>query len=292
LYNGIDQTTTITAAGPVTTGFGYVGATQAERITAGATTQINGLLGVQADTDTTTSITTYYEKDPAATLLSERVGTAEYYYYFDGTGSVLGLIDPTGTQRGAYTYDPYGSHHTASGVNGTLPVNPWRYAGGYLDTATGLYHLGARYYQPALGRFTQQDDLVSPGDPANGNRYAYAGGDPINQSDPSGRYNEVFKCGYVTCTLYFSQSDVAYFVQNEFAFNIAGGIDATVVCFAIGVGFALAGFACGLLAIPAAADVDRVFGDAYNQGQCVKLKFVPFANVPVDLAPTSNHCNQ
>jgi RHS repeat-associated protein len=95
------------------------------------------------------------------------------------------VIDLTGTQRAAYTYDPYGSHHTATGINGTLPVNPWRYTGGYLDTTTGLYHNGARYYQPAFGRFTQQDNIVTIGNPANGNRYAYTGGDPINHTDPS-----------------------------------------------------------------------------------------------------------
>jgi hypothetical protein len=33
---------------------------------------------------------------------------------------------------------------------------------------------------------TQQDTIVSLGDPARGNRYAYAGDDPVNFIDPSG----------------------------------------------------------------------------------------------------------
>jgi RHS repeat-associated protein len=66
-----------------------------------------------------------------------------------------------------------------------MPPNPWRYAGGALD-ATGLYHFGARYYDPAIGRWTQQDSVVSLGDPANANRYAYAGDDPVNSVDPGG----------------------------------------------------------------------------------------------------------
>ncbi len=52
--------------------------------------------------------------------------------------------------------------------------------------ATGLYHLGARYYNPTTGRFTQQDSLNTPLDPTNGNRYAYVGANPINATDPSG----------------------------------------------------------------------------------------------------------
>ena len=180
-YNGIDQTTSITPPG---LSLGYAGAGQAERIAAGSTSYLNGLTGVQAET--TAGTTTYYEKDPTGTLIAERVGTVEYYYYFDATGSVIGLIDPTGTQRAAYSYDPYGANATATGVNGALPVNPWRYAGGYLD-ATGLYHLGARYYNPTTGSFTQQDTVVILGDPSNGNRYAYTGGDPVNNVDPSGQ---------------------------------------------------------------------------------------------------------
>jgi hypothetical protein len=46
--------------------------------------------------------------------------------------------------------------------------------------------MGARYYDPTLGRFTQQDTIVALANPANGNRYTYVGGDPINYSDASG----------------------------------------------------------------------------------------------------------
>jgi RHS repeat-associated protein len=59
-------------------------------------------------------------------------------------------------------------------------ANPWRYAGGFYDGQTGLTKFGARYYDPDLGRFTQRDpsgkDLP----------YAYAGCDPVNNTDPTG----------------------------------------------------------------------------------------------------------
>jgi RHS repeat-associated protein len=78
-----------------------------------------------------------------------------FYYYFDGLGSVIGLMDGAGNQRASYSYDPFGAHATATAVNGALPANPWRWMGSYLDASTGLYHFGERYYVPARGRFLQ-----------------------------------------------------------------------------------------------------------------------------------------
>jgi uncharacterized protein RhaS with RHS repeats len=44
--------------------------------------------------------------------------------------------------------------------------------------------MGARYYQPTTGRFTQQDPLGSSVFSAN--RYWYADADPVNNTDPTG----------------------------------------------------------------------------------------------------------
>jgi RHS repeat-associated protein len=67
--------------------------------------------------------------------------------------------------------------------------NPWGFAGGYLDT-TGLYHFGDRYYDPSVGRWTQQDPMAgSITNPSTLNRYAYANADPVNFSDPTGMWS-------------------------------------------------------------------------------------------------------
>jgi RHS repeat-associated protein len=60
-------------------------------------------------------------------------------------------------------------------------TNPWTYATGYTDTATGYLKLGARYYDPTTGRFTQPDPAALYGG------YAYAGGNPVNNVDPTGQ---------------------------------------------------------------------------------------------------------
>jgi RHS repeat-associated protein len=46
----------------------------------------------------------------------------------------------------------------------------------------------ARYYNPATGRFMSRDPLDGKSyDPKTLHKYLYAGGDPVNQIDPSGR---------------------------------------------------------------------------------------------------------
>ena len=54
------------------------------------------------------------------------------------------------------------------------------------DVETGMLYLNFRYYDPALGRFISPDDW-DPTLPGVGtNRYADAGNDPVNKSDPNG----------------------------------------------------------------------------------------------------------
>lgn len=158
----------------------YAGMGQAERTISPAGTAQNGAMGVQ--TETLGGQTSSYITDGAGSLVYQTTPSGDFYYFFDGLGSVIGLIDATtGDQRATYSYDPFGSNATAAGVNGALPANPWRWMGGYLD-GTGLYHFGERYYDPATGRFLQVDPIA--GGSANG--YVYANGDPVNFSDLSG----------------------------------------------------------------------------------------------------------
>ena len=87
-----------------------------------------------------------------------------------------------GTVANRYGYDPYGLSTSKSETT----VNPWQYAAGYLDP-TGLTKFGTRYYDPNIGRWTQQDPIGgSIAAPTTINRYAYVGNEPVDLVDPTG----------------------------------------------------------------------------------------------------------
>lgn len=153
-----------------------------------------GLSGEQAG-----ATTTAYDRTPKGDIVGARLsnGTDEYYV-LDSSGSVVGIFDGTGVYHGGYAYDPYGRARNTD--TDTLVLNNnIRYIGGYYDQTTtttsnsALYRLGARYYDPTVGRFTQYDPSGQEANP-----YAYASCNPINGSDPTGTECTPLKlAGYV-----------------------------------------------------------------------------------------------
>lgn len=130
--------------------------------------------------------------------MSERIGTNRYYYLFDGLGSVVALVNSSGTVVNTYKYDPYGRVVSTTGT----VANPWRYVGAYLDTETGMYKMGARYYDPSIQRFTQMDPKTgSISSPLSLNRYNYASCNPVNATDRSGLSVIGVICGGVVGTI-------------------------------------------------------------------------------------------
>ncbi len=130
--------------------------------------------------------TTYFTRCSCGLLNNERTPNGNrYYYLFDGLGSVVGMTSDSGNKVNSYDYDPYGV--MLNQVEKTGVDNPFKYAGGYLD-ASGYYLFGVRYYDPSLGRWTQQDPVAgSLFDLNSGNRYTYVEDDPVNLVDPSGK---------------------------------------------------------------------------------------------------------
>jgi RHS repeat-associated protein len=115
-----------------------------------------------------------------------------YNSCIDNLDSVVGQTDSsTGSKDNSYDDNPSGqmrNQQEQSGLN-----NPWKFAAGYLDSSTGLYKFGTRYDDPTLGRWTQQDPVAgSLGDLGSANRYTYAGDDPVNAVDPSGKDSTSF----------------------------------------------------------------------------------------------------
>jgi RHS repeat-associated protein len=178
VYNAKDQNTSRTFSGS-TTNFAFADADQTERVTAGSTNFATSPLGLSAD-----STGVYYTRDTDGGLIGQQSGGANYYVLFDGLGSIVGEIDSAGTLVKTLAYDPFGNRTT---LTGTGPTPAFQYANGYFDSSGVLTKFGTRYYEPSIGRWTQQDPL--PGaiaDPRNLDRYVYVACNPVNFVDPNG----------------------------------------------------------------------------------------------------------
>ncbi|MGH7609253.1 MAG: RHS repeat-associated core domain-containing protein [Candidatus Dormibacteria bacterium] len=114
---------------------------------------------------------------PGGLTLEQLSGTTADYFLHDWQGSTMGLASQVGALAATDTYDAYGNLTSSSGTATT----PLLFQGQYLDSETGLYYLQSRYYAPSTGQFLSRDpgSALVP--------YAYAVGDPINASDPSGQ---------------------------------------------------------------------------------------------------------
>ena len=100
------------------------------------------------------------------------------YYHRDEQLSTALISGGQGEIRNSYQYDAFGVQLEAAGQS----HNCIRYTGQQYDNLTEQYYLRARYYNPVLGRFMQED--VYQGDGLN--LHAYCGNNPVKYSDPSG----------------------------------------------------------------------------------------------------------
>ncbi len=117
--------------------------------------------------------------------IAMREGDALTYLHGDHLGSAFLATDGSGAVVGEMRYTPYGV--TRSGALRT----DRRYTGQRWEASLGLYDYGARFYSPGLGRFVSADTIVpGAGHPQALNRYAYAVGNPLRYTDPSGRIAE------------------------------------------------------------------------------------------------------
>ncbi len=110
-------------------------------------------------------------------LLRVAAGVASYFHQ-DGLGSVVATSNASGVSTGTQRFDSYGVKGAVTGA----AIAQYGYTGREPDE-TGLSFYRARYYDPAVGRFTQRDPIGFGG---GLNHYAYVSGNPTNLTDPSG----------------------------------------------------------------------------------------------------------
>ena len=108
------------------------------------------------------------------------------YYHNDAAGTPALATDANGNLLWKETYLPYGKKQTNAAASATNPIG---FTGKPYDNATGLSYMGARYYDPLVGRFTGIDPKgFDPAHIQSFNRYAYANNNPYKFVDPDGRW--------------------------------------------------------------------------------------------------------
>jgi RHS repeat-associated protein len=103
-----------------------------------------------------------------------------YRFITDWRGSVRLVVEAdTGQIAQRIDYSPFGRV-----LDDTNPgFQPFGFAGGLYEPATGLVRFGARDYDPLTGRWTNKDPIRFGG--GDTNLYGYVMQDPVNFVDPS-----------------------------------------------------------------------------------------------------------
>lgn len=119
--------------------------------------------------------------------------------YASGTGSDNLVAQTTDHQSSVYTevalsgtmpvrvrkQDPFGNQRGAATTAQNLQSHKG-FTGQTRDDASGFQPLGARLYDPVVGRFLSADPLLDLNDPQQTNGYTYAHNNPVTYDDPSG----------------------------------------------------------------------------------------------------------
>ena len=115
-------------------------------------------------------------------IASDAENARTYYHYAsDEMSSITHVAE--GTQvLNHYEYDAWGNLTACE----EKVQNRFKFNGQQYDSVTQQYYLRARYYNPVIGRFTQEDTYNADGL----NLYAYCRNNPVYYVDPSGNICE------------------------------------------------------------------------------------------------------
>ena len=105
-----------------------------------------------------------------------------FFYHSDHLGSTSYITDKDGNATQFVSYKPYGE--ALVDEHATSYEMPWKFNGKELDSETGLYYYGARYYEPVLALWYSVDAMAEKYPNMGGSVYCV--GNPVKFVDPDG----------------------------------------------------------------------------------------------------------
>ena len=203
-YNGFNQMITAENPDGIIASYGYAGdGLRAYKEYAGNTINFfydNKNITLETDEKGHVTARNVFSIRGIEARISEITDNQPLYHIKDAHGDVIGLWDGHNNPLKSIAYDPYGNKlNTELAVwNGNVLTlfhqqeasvsSPFEYCGEYTDGETGFVYLRARYLDPVIGRFTQQDgwEYSDIKDPLSLNLYTYGHNNPISYHDPTG----------------------------------------------------------------------------------------------------------
>ncbi|MEU5833054.1 RHS repeat-associated core domain-containing protein [Streptomyces diacarni] len=150
-------------------------------------------------TDGELSGTRYYTYNDR-TVAIRATGQGIHYLFPDQQGTALIAVAFGSSQIVTRRKQlPFGGPRNGAASGGTA----WPGSRGFVDgtqDSTGTTHLGAREYDPALGRFLSIDPLLVADDQRQHNPYQYGGNNPATFSDPDGEALMECASGQYNCS--------------------------------------------------------------------------------------------
>ncbi|MFD3582870.1 polymorphic toxin-type HINT domain-containing protein [Streptomyces sp. NPDC058683] len=132
----------------------------------------------------------YYSAPGGSTIV--RTGTGTNYGFevaADQHGTNSLYLDNTAQTPTWRQFDPYGNPRGTT----TAWADNRTFLNKTTDTTTALTNIGAREYDPTIGRFISLDPVFEATSPQELNGYTYGADNPVSNSDPTGQRSE--ECG-------------------------------------------------------------------------------------------------
>jgi RHS repeat-associated protein len=184
-----------TTGGGVTTTYGYDGDGRRLRSSTGGggadlryvwdPLAASGIPELALERDSSGTLVRRYLTGPRGAL-NYTTSAATYWYHRGPLDTITDLSNATGAAEWRYQYDAYGDSRATTNVSGSAPENRLRFNGQYLDPETDNYHLRARQYDAASGRFGALDPIELQATLPYSSSYVYASGRPTTHIDPLG----------------------------------------------------------------------------------------------------------